>query len=147
MPACDASRASAPAALRLLLAVLLSLAQRRRAADIYGYVDEQGVAHFAAEKLDERYQLFFRGGESFDTADGLAPLGRRARCRRRRRRRAAADAAGAVRGIAQLQAGQAPPARGRAAHHDIDYELLQALIATESGFDAQRRVAQGRASA
>ncbi len=36
-----------------------------------GYVDERGVAHFAAEKLDARYQLFFKGGQSFDTADGL----------------------------------------------------------------------------
>ena len=40
-------------------------------AEVWGYVDEKGVAHFAAEKLDERYELFFRGGESFDTAAGL----------------------------------------------------------------------------
>ena len=30
------------------------------------------MAHFAAEKVDERYELFFRGGESFDTANGHA---------------------------------------------------------------------------
>ena len=36
-------------------------------AEIWGYVDAQGMAHFAAERLDARYELFFRGGESFDT--------------------------------------------------------------------------------
>ncbi|MBC7467714.1 MAG: DUF4124 domain-containing protein, partial [Ramlibacter sp.] len=46
------------AALALLFG-LLPLAH----ADIYGYVDDKGVAHFAAEKVDERYQLFFRGGQ------------------------------------------------------------------------------------
>ncbi|MDB5794238.1 MAG: lytic transglycosylase protein [Noviherbaspirillum sp.] len=30
-------------------------------ADVYGYVDANGIAHFAAEKLDERYQLFMQG--------------------------------------------------------------------------------------
>ena len=55
----------------LSLALLLLAAGPRAHADIYGYVDEQGTAHFAAEKVDERYQLFFRNGQSFDTADGL----------------------------------------------------------------------------
>ena len=39
-------------------------------ADVWGYVDEAGVAHFSAERLDERYQLFFRSGETFDTSRG-----------------------------------------------------------------------------
>ena len=57
-----------------LAGVLLALGLLPAAqADIYGYVDEKGVAHFAAEKIDERYQLFFRGGQSFDTSRGLAP--------------------------------------------------------------------------
>src|SRR3954468_7585670 len=60
-------------AVSLLLAVAAPFA---RAADIYGYIDERGTAHFAAERLDERYQLFFRGGQSFDTAEGLGRRGR-----------------------------------------------------------------------
>ena len=56
----------------LALAAAAWLAPAR--ADIYGYVDERGVAHFAAEKLDQRYELFFRGGQSFDTGSGLAAL-------------------------------------------------------------------------
>ena len=41
-------------------------------ADVWGYIDSKGVAHFAAEKLDDRYELFFKGNTSFDTRDGLA---------------------------------------------------------------------------
>lgn len=37
-------------------------------ADLWGYLDEQGAAHFATEKLDERYQLFFKGETNLDAA-------------------------------------------------------------------------------
>ena len=37
-------------------------------ADVWGYVDEKGVAQFAAERVDERYELFFRNTETFDTS-------------------------------------------------------------------------------
>ena len=53
-------------------------------AEVWGYVDDKGVAHFAAEKVDERYELFFRGGESFDTAHGLRHAARRGGAHRRR---------------------------------------------------------------
>jgi len=59
-----------------VVALLLAFGCAAARADIYGYVDEKGVAHFAAEKLDERYQIFFKGGQSFDTADGLGRSGR-----------------------------------------------------------------------
>ena len=39
-------------------------------ADVWGYVDPKGVAHFSAEKLDERYELFFRGAEGFAAGMG-----------------------------------------------------------------------------
>lgn len=125
--------------LPLLLAFLLSMTQQlAHAADIFGYIDERGVAHFAPEKLDERYQLFFRGGESFDTANGVSPLGRGARNPGRD---------GKVRPASQalLALFEASPSyrtakaalRDASDKHAIDYELLQALIATESGFDSQ----------
>src|SRR4051794_23331017 len=60
----------------LWASALMATVHSARAADIYGYVDNKGVAHFAAEGLDERYQLFFRGGQSFDTANGLGVFGR-----------------------------------------------------------------------
>ncbi len=46
---------------RLVATFLLTLASASGHADIYGYVDEQGVSHFSAEKSDARYQLLVRG--------------------------------------------------------------------------------------
>src|SRR3954471_21225463 len=60
---------------RVLLAALCALALAGVSpavrAEVWGYVDDKGVAHFASEKMDERYELFYRGGESFDTAEGI----------------------------------------------------------------------------
>lgn len=119
---------------RSLLAALalafgaLPLAQ----AEVWGYVDAQGVAHFAADRQDPRYELFFRGGESFDTAAGLQKGGTP---------RAVAVPAAPPKLIAFFEVS---PGYKQVKHHlreasnthGIDYELLQALIATESGFDA-----------
>ena len=44
-----------------VLALSLSLISASAQASIYGYVDEQGVAHLATEKIDSRYKLFSRG--------------------------------------------------------------------------------------
>jgi hypothetical protein len=121
----------------LFLALLLCMQQGLvHAADIYGYIDSKGVAHFASEKIDERYQVFFRGGQSFDTAQGISPLSRSGR-----------KLDGKVPPASQtlLALFEASPSyktakaalRDASSKHDIDYELLQALIATESGFDAQ----------
>ena len=46
---------------RLVATFLLTLASASGHADIYGYVDKQGVSHFSAEKSDARYQLLVRG--------------------------------------------------------------------------------------
>ena len=37
-------------------------------AAVWGYIDEQGRAHLATEKLDERYQLFFKGKTEHEIA-------------------------------------------------------------------------------
>ena len=116
----------------LLLGTLASAAR----ADVWGFVDARGVAHFASERIDERYEIFFRGGESFDT----------------RQTSRMAESVPAAQG---LQGPTAPPKliaffevspsykllkmhlREASKVHNIDYELLQALIATESGFDTE----------
>lgn len=108
-------------------------------ADIWGYVDKDGIAHFSAARLDERYELFFRGSESFSAGDNVGGSGR-----------AVGSGASRATGVAA-----APPKllayfdvspnykavkhllREASATHGIDYELLQALIATESGFNTQ----------
>ena len=49
-------------ALLLVFAACASMSSARAA--VWGYIDEQGRAHVATEKLDDRYQLFFRGPTS-----------------------------------------------------------------------------------
>ncbi|MGJ7611068.1 MULTISPECIES: lytic transglycosylase domain-containing protein [unclassified Variovorax] len=119
--------------LAFLLCAQLGLA---RAADIYGYVDGKGVAHFAAEKIDERYQIFFRGGQSFDTAQGISPLARGGRRLDGKVPPASQTLLAMFEASPSYKSAKAA-LRDASNKHDIDYELLQALIATESGFDAQ----------
>ena len=130
------------AAWGLVLATLLFFASAPVRAEVWGYVDARGVAHLAAEKLDDRYELFSRGSPSF----------------------ALGELAGETRGDSKGEAGAelapqmevAPPLspqlakffetsagyrqaqpllRDVARSHGVDYELLQALIVAESGFD------------
>lgn len=117
--------------------MLFVLPLASHATDIYGYVDEKGVAHFAAAALDSRYQLFFKAGQNFDTANGIGPLGRGGKGRH--------SAGVPTASQALLQLFNASPGyktakaalRDASRAHSIDYELLQAVIAAESGFDAE----------
>ena len=45
----------------------MSLAAAPAHADVYGYIDADGMAHVSTEKLDDRYQLFMRGDATFDS--------------------------------------------------------------------------------
>jgi soluble lytic murein transglycosylase-like protein len=116
----------------LALVLALACAGGAARADVWGYVDAQGVAHFASTRQDERYELFFRGGESFDTSEGLPD---------RTPRAVAVPTSTTSRLLAFFEVS---PSYKQVKHHvreasktqHIDYELLQALIATESGFDA-----------
>ncbi len=117
-----------------LLGSLLLFSQQIAIADVWGYIDEKGVAHFAAEKLDDRYEIFYRGGESFDTSKTPKTV--------------AVDTPRPV-SVPTVPAKllaffDVSPSYKVVKHHlreasnlhKVDYELLQALIATESGFDA-----------
>ena len=118
-----------PRALAAALLVAAAAWQAPARAEVWGYVDDKGVAHFAAERLDERYELFFRGGESFDTSDGVQTP-----------RAVAVPTRSASKLLAYFEIS---PSYRQVKHHlreasreqGIDMELLQALIATESGFD------------
>jgi len=126
-----------PLVLPLAVAALAAGWSVPAAADVWAYVDARGESHFATEQLDERYELFFRSAESFDTrrdpppsepvavpaASALAtPLPPT-------RLLALFDASPSFTSVRQIL-------RDASSAHDIDYELLQALIATESGFNA-----------
>src|ERR1700746_1501196 len=51
-----------------LIAVASALFMADARASLWGYLDEQGNAHFATEKLDERDQIFFKGETNVDAA-------------------------------------------------------------------------------
>ena len=117
-----------PVLLALLAAAALAAAPAR--AQIWGYVDDRGVAHFASEKLDERYELFFRGGENFDTNEGVQTP---------RSVPVPTSSASKLLAFFDISPGYRQVKhhlREASREHGIDMELLQALIATESGFDA-----------
>ena len=119
---------SRPALAAIVLAAVFGWQADARA-EVWGYVDEKGVAHFAAEQLDERYQLFYRGGQNFDTATGVSTP-----------RSVAVPTSSSSKLLAffDISPGYKQVKhhlREASREHGIDYELLQALIATESGFD------------
>ncbi|WP_313234680.1 lytic transglycosylase domain-containing protein [Delftia acidovorans] len=136
------------AGVRALAALGLALAlwglARPAHADLWAFVDERGITHFAAEALDERYRLYFRGSVYDSTEQGLKPPMVQAE--------AAADADGSGDAGRRLQAHtrlqsffdispRYKSVRGHlrkaADHTGVDYDLLKAVIAVESGFDAQ----------
>lgn len=110
----------------VIASLCIALAASAARADIYGYVDAEGIAHFSTEKLDERYQLFQRGTASFDSAR-LAPQA------------AAADAADTPLarylsrhpGLARVE----PLLQDAAEEFSIDPALLKAVMAAESAFN------------
>ncbi len=121
---------------KLLCAALLCGLALPALADVWGYIDTRGVAHFATEKVDERYELFYKGQDSFDTREGVGAFNPPP---------VPAQTVDAVPPPARLLSFFEvspsykvfkPHLREAARQHQIDLELLQALIAAESGFDA-----------
>ena len=101
-------------------------------ADVWAYVDEKGVPHFSSERSDDRYELFFRQSETFDTSQDLvAP------------EPALGSMSGPMMPSKLLDFFAVSPTfklvrqhlRDASSDHNIDFELLQALIVTESGFN------------
>ena len=92
-------------------------------ADIYGYIDESGGAHFSTEKLDERYQLFLKGGQPFDSSQLPSP--------------AATVKSPVLRYLSQHpNLKKYEPLLSQAAREfNLDPALLKAVMAAESGFN------------
>ena len=122
------SCASAGALLRCgLAAVALSGAAAH--ADIYGFVDEKGVAHLASQPLDPRYILFKKEvlpPEGY-AADDSAPR----------------NAFDRVRVSAAQRRHYAPLVAAVAREHSIEPALLHAVITVESGYDPKARSPKG----
>ncbi|MEO8023310.1 lytic transglycosylase domain-containing protein [Polaromonas sp.] len=123
-------------------------------ADIWGYVDADRMPHFASSRLDERYELLLKDS---DTVEPFRPLfGARPRPVQREAAQTAevgspeivpvvASASSALNVSPRLleffeqsshYKAVSPLLREASKTHGIDYSLLQAVISTESGFNA-----------
>jgi hypothetical protein len=115
-------------------------------ADVWTFVDAQGTAHFSTTRVDDSYALFLRGGDSFSAGNfsargSLNPASEQAivddasrtgvpQTPASRRLMSYFDVSPRYNAVKHLL-------REASATHGIDYALLQALIATESGFDSR----------
>lgn len=117
----------------VLLFALLLLGQPPAHADVWGYIDERGVAHFANERVDERYELFYKGGESFDTSK--TPAGNAADTPRPVQVPVVPEKLRAFFDVSPNFKAIKHHLRDASNTYKVDYELLQALIAAESGFN------------
>ena len=66
-------KSPATTATRCMLALAMMATAACAHADVYGYIDAEGTAHFSTVQLDERYQIFVRGDQQFDSATFTAP--------------------------------------------------------------------------
>ncbi|HEY4139438.1 MAG TPA: hypothetical protein VGN65_13330, partial [Casimicrobiaceae bacterium] len=48
------------------VAVMLACHAPLAYAELWAFVDDAGVTHFASERLDDRYELFFKGRTSLN---------------------------------------------------------------------------------
>ena len=122
---------------------LLALHAAPARADIWGYVDEDRIPHFASSRLDERYELFLR-----DNVEPYRLMDVPRKAQESSLDAAAVPAVAGTTGAAMLSPRMAaffdrspgykaasPLLREASSTHGIDYSLLKALIATESGFN------------
>ncbi len=116
-------------ALRFLRAagLLLTLGASAARADIYGFVDEQGVTHFSTEAVDARYTLFFREGEHpNDVKRATTPVADAALMQTRLFQRVVEQP-----NVARFE----PLIASVAREQGQDPALLKSIIAVESGFE------------
>ncbi len=99
------------------------------AAEVWGYIDEQGRPHVATEKLDERYQLFFKGRTSADVVEPEPTVQQDESFKR---------TAIYQRIVKHPNAKRYDPMIERAARKQgLDVALVKAVVAVESAFEPQ----------
>lgn len=125
---------------RCLLAVasLMGIISTPCAADIWGYVDERGVAHLSDHQVNERYLLFKKEGarpplEAFVPPPIFVPPPPLANY----------SAARVIPVSAATRAQFAPLIAKVAREFDLDVSLLHAIITVESGYDPQAKSPAG----
>ena len=105
----------------VFLALVLSAVSASARANLYGYVDEQGVAHLATEKIDARYKLFARVQGLQSSVPAADAVENRERVRR----------------LSQHPSMKKfePLLKAASKEFAVDSALLKAVMAAESGFD------------
>jgi soluble lytic murein transglycosylase-like protein len=111
----------------LLAACLASGLTAPAHADLWGYIDGNGVAHVAKLQVDSRYRLILPAATTLDSRrQGRVPG----------KTHAASSLLTWLEYAPEVRA-QQPWMREAASEHGVDVELLKAVIAVESGFDAR----------
>ncbi|HEY2816255.1 MAG TPA: lytic transglycosylase domain-containing protein [Casimicrobiaceae bacterium] len=115
------------------VAVMLACHAPLAYAELWAFVDDAGVTHFASERLDDRYELFFKGRTSLNgegaTNDPQAALERTPLYRR------VVDHPNARRFASLIE---------RTAHsRALDPALVKAVIAVESAYEPNAISAKG----
>ena len=95
-------------------------------AQIWGYVDRSGVTHFSDHRVDGRYELFYKGNG--DSGGSMVAGAQRSAAWAPPRVGAAFDVSTRYKSVRYL-------IREASAAYGVEYELLKAVIATESGFN------------
>lgn len=100
-------------------------------ADLWGFVDETGAARISTEKLDDRYQLFFKGGTSVDAPDAAAVAATQAR--------AAFERTPLFQRVIDHRNARrfAPLIERNAKLQQLDPALVRAVIAVESAYEPE----------
>mgnify|MGYP000936049650 CR=1 FL=1 len=139
-------------------AATILLASPMSQADVWGFVDASGVGHYANHQIDPRYVLFFREKASAKDASNmkrtLLPPGRAVDVAMNFSTLNSSNTLPAVRlgtGLEAVAAFNKSPqfklmrqwVKLAAKTQKVDAELLQAIIATESGFDHTAVSAKG----
>ena len=113
------------------IALLLSISVNARA-DVWGFVDTQGITHVAATQVDDRYTLFYRAPQLMaNDAFAHSPLSQVTETRPVLSPKLAEFFESSPR-YRQVQ----PLLKEASRTYRIDIELLKALIATESAFNS-----------
>lgn len=120
------------AATALIPAAVLWLAADPARADLYGFVDPRGVAHYSDQPLDPRYRLIRRQhrGSALPGARSVVYSVRRARPR-------------LIEVDAARRARFAPLISAIARDHQLNAALLHAVITVESGYNPRARSPRG----
>lgn len=120
--------------LRCLAAIVVLLAAGAARADLYGFVDEKGVAHLSNTAVDHRYYLYKKDQQAAFSGSSLVIIN--------------------VRPAAPRRAARIDPARRKqfasivstvAEEQGLDPALLHAVITVESGYNPKARSSRGAA--